>query len=126
MEGLPVFYQFAVSAATVIGTVYATRIVNAIRDRIITGVSEGTALSLEHRWLMLTNDWLPIKFGVSIFPLLSAVATIELSTGGKLLGMNLFAAFSVSMMAFLALFTFAFGLIDLIHCRAVLAAAART
>ena len=45
---------------------YAYDKINAVRDRVIFGVQNGTTMSLEHRWLMLRNDWLPAKFGIAI------------------------------------------------------------
>jgi len=51
--------------------------VNGTRDRILTGrTDEGIALSLPHRRIMYTNDWLPLKAGL---------AFVSLAFGGFLL-----------------------------------------
>lgn len=41
--------------------------VNVVRDAIILGVLGEVNLSLEHRWLMLRNDWVLAKFGLALF-----------------------------------------------------------
>ncbi len=52
--------------------VSAMRVVNDKRDVIVTGVFEKERLSLEHRWIMFQNDWIPLKFGVAFTSLLFA------------------------------------------------------
>lgn len=49
--------------------VSAYRVVNEKRDVIVTGVSDGQKLSLEHRRLMFKNDWIPLKFGIALVSL---------------------------------------------------------
>lgn len=50
--------------------------INATRDRILTGQREdGIPLTLEHRWLIYRNDWLPLK---------AALAAVSLAFAGFL------------------------------------------
>jgi hypothetical protein len=50
------------------------KVVNDKRDVIVTGTYEGEQLTLEHRRLMLVNDWIPLKFGVAMASLIFAFA----------------------------------------------------
>lgn len=50
------------------------KVVNDKRDVIITGTYEDTQLTLEHRRLMLVNDWIPLKFGVAMASLIFTFA----------------------------------------------------
>ena len=58
--------------------VSAYKVVNDKRDTIITGKFEGQDLSLEHRRLLLVNDWIPLKFGVAIASLIFAFALFSI------------------------------------------------
>lgn len=53
--------------------VSAYQVVNDKRDVIVTGVYKGERLSLDHRRLMLRNDWIPLKFGVALTSLIFAL-----------------------------------------------------
>lgn len=50
------------------------KVVNDKRDVIVTGKYESQELTLEHRHLMLVNDWIPLKFGVGLASLIFAFA----------------------------------------------------
>ncbi len=50
----------------------AMRVVNEKRDVIVTGVFNDAKLSIEHRFIMFHNDWIPLKFGVALTSLLFA------------------------------------------------------
>ena len=52
--------------------VSAMRLVNDKRDVIVTGVFNKQKLSIEHRYIMFHNDWIPLKFGVALTSLLFA------------------------------------------------------
>lgn len=47
------------------------RAVNGTRDRVLTGhTDEGVPMTLEHRELVLRNDWLPMKAGIALISLI--------------------------------------------------------
>ena len=58
--------------------VSAYKVVNDKRDVIITGRYEGEEISLEHRRLLLVNDWIPLKFGVAVISLVFAFALVAI------------------------------------------------
>jgi len=58
--------------------VSAYKVINDKRDVIITGKYEGESISLEHRRLMLVNDWIPLKFGIAIASLIFAFALFSI------------------------------------------------
>lgn len=48
--------------------------VNGTRDRILTGrTDEGIPITLEHRELLLRNDWVPMKSGIALISLMFAL-----------------------------------------------------
>jgi nitrate/nitrite transporter NarK len=87
--------------------VSAYKVVNDKRDVIVTGIYEGEQLTLEHRRLMLVNDWIPLKFGVAIASLIFAFALFAIpylasNPNEWLIALSYFAAFGpfVSFIAF--------------------------
>lgn len=58
--------------------VSAYKVINDKRDIIITGKYDGEAISLEHRHLMLINDWVPLKLGIAIASLIFAFALFSI------------------------------------------------
>jgi len=58
--------------------VSAYKAVNDKRDVSITGKYEGQVISLQHRRLMLVNDWIPLKLGVAVTSLIFAFALVAI------------------------------------------------
>ena len=58
--------------------VSAYKVINDKRDVIISGKFEGESINLEHRRLMLVNDWIPLKFGIAIVSLIFAFALFSI------------------------------------------------
>lgn len=58
--------------------------IRGARDRILTGrTNEGVPLSVEHRWLMYRNDWMPLTLGSALVSLTLAVLLVYLPELGE-------------------------------------------
>lgn len=57
------------------------RLVNPLRDQIVTGKDGQTVLSLRHRKVMFHDDWLPLMFGAAAIHFITAVMVLRLPTG---------------------------------------------
>jgi hypothetical protein len=112
-----------ISAVIVFGhflTLFGATIANDSRDRIIAGSRDGVPLSNQHRWLMLSNDWLPIKFSLAGYTALLSAVMIYIAglTGSpdiKLLAYLTAGFFGFAFSAFLVL-----GISDFILCLRVM------
>ena len=103
-------------------TLYGAKVANDARDRIITGVRDGVPLSIQHRWLMLSNDWVPIKFSLAGYTALMTTGMIYVgnltpSTDIKLLSFLAAGFFAFAFLAFLVL-----GISDFVLCFRVMRA----
>ena len=72
--------------AALAGTVWAAtstifssyKLINDIRDKIIFGKSDGHQLTLEHRSLMLTNDYKPLSVGMAFTSLMYSIMVLSI------------------------------------------------
>jgi hypothetical protein len=115
--------------ATVLAAVFVimwvTKMANAQRDAIVTGVQQGVPLSTQHRWIIFSNDWIAAKYSMAGLSLILAFAYMRagqsVGEGDVRLVTFLCAAFA----AFSALFLLVLGTSDLIFCVSVLRRAER-
>lgn len=98
--------------------------VNGTRDRIVTGFSdEGIPLTLEHRWVIYRNDWLPLKAGLAVVSLAFTVFILflpELTTSASGLRTVCYVATILPLGSFLG-----FAILGLSDRRLILDALAR-
>jgi hypothetical protein len=80
MTDLQIMLVLVASIWAAVNTVIAGyNAVNGTRDRVLTGCTdEGIPMTLEHRVLMLRNDWLPMKSGIALISLMFALFLIFL------------------------------------------------
>jgi hypothetical protein len=115
--------------ATVLAAVFVimwvTKMANAQRDAIVTGVQQGVPLSTQHRWIIFSNDWIAAKYSMAGLSLILAFAYTR---AGQSVGegdVQLVAFLCAAFAAFSALFLLVLGTSDLIFCVSVLRRAER-
>jgi hypothetical protein len=108
-----------VAAALVFGhtlTLYGAHVANDKRDKIILGLVDGVPLSKEHRWLMLSNDWVPIKFSLTGYTALMTTVMIYLSQYTSNRSIEILAYLSAGFFAFAFLAFLFLGFSDFLLC----------
>ena len=106
--------------ATVLAAVFVimwvTKMANAQRDAIITGLQQGVPLSAKHRWLIFSNDWIAAKYSMAGLSLILGFSYMRLGRGASDADVELVAFLSAGFAAFSALFLLVLGTSDLIFC----------
>jgi hypothetical protein len=98
-------YPIEVLVALAIGTMflysYLDRFVQALSDRIVTGVIQGVPVSAEHRSMLLNTRWLPAATAVLAYTIAMAIAWGVIDRNIDAQGVGLF----VAVVRFLLLIT---------------------
>lgn len=93
---------------------------NKRRDMVILGAQDGMPIDIGHRYLILINDWMPLKFGLSAIAAASTAAVLQMSPRSGLADLLAYELLIFGVGAFGCVFVLVYGLLDLIHCLKIL------